>query len=87
MKPSREKMTADVLEAQKAAASSDELEPGELVIDERALTHEPQNRTLQEGFSMPAGVGRGWNSWSRDPMATHGSIHPLSVAQADGDRQ
>ncbi|KAL3228388.1 hypothetical protein MRX96_048589 [Rhipicephalus microplus] len=78
MKPSRE-MAADVLEAQKAAASSDELEPGELVIDERALTHEPPNRTPQEAFSMPAGVGRGRNSWSRDPEAAHGSIFSLSL--------
>ncbi|KAH8035974.1 hypothetical protein HPB51_014331 [Rhipicephalus microplus] len=79
MKPSREKMAADVLEAQKAAALSDELEPGELVIDERALTHEPPNRTPQEAFSMPAGVGRGRNGRSRDPEAAHGSILSLSL--------
>ncbi|KAL3220425.1 hypothetical protein MRX96_005422 [Rhipicephalus microplus] len=76
MKPNREgKMTAaDELEGQTGAASSDELEPGELIIDERAATPEPPNHTLQKAFSMPAGVGRGRNSRSRDPETAHGSI-------------
>ncbi|KAH8042841.1 hypothetical protein HPB51_025893 [Rhipicephalus microplus] len=81
MKPNREgKMAAaDELKGQTGAASSDELEPGELVIDERAATPEPLNRTPQEAFSMPAGVGRGRNSRSRDPEAAHGSILSLSL--------
>ncbi|KAL3216427.1 hypothetical protein MRX96_033071 [Rhipicephalus microplus] len=80
MKPSREgKMAVDVLEAQTGAASSDELEPGELVIDERAATPEPPNRTPQEAFSVPAGVGSGRNSRSRDPEAAHGGILSLSL--------
>ncbi|KAH7957934.1 hypothetical protein HPB51_028082 [Rhipicephalus microplus] len=75
MRPNREgKMAADELEGQTGAASSDELEPGELVIDERAATPEPLNRTPKKAFSMPAGVGRGRNSRSRNPEATHGSI-------------
>ncbi|KAL3220286.1 hypothetical protein MRX96_029968 [Rhipicephalus microplus] len=89
MKPSRQKMAADLLEVQRAAASSDELEPGELVIDERALTHEPPNRTPQEAFSVPAGAGRGWNSRSRNPEAAHGSILSLSLkpGRSHGDRR
>ncbi|KAH8038362.1 hypothetical protein HPB51_001145 [Rhipicephalus microplus] len=69
------------LEAQKdvAALSSDELEPTELVIDERAPTPEPPNRTPQEVFSMPAGVGCRPYSRSRDPKAAHGSILSLSL--------
>ncbi|KAH7944482.1 hypothetical protein HPB52_020185 [Rhipicephalus sanguineus] len=70
-----EKMAAAVLEAQTPAGtpSSDELEPGELVIDEHVPTSpESPKRTQQQRLSMPAGVGRGRNNRSRDFEVAHG---------------
>ncbi|KAH7957830.1 hypothetical protein HPB52_023166 [Rhipicephalus sanguineus] len=89
-----EKTAAAVLEAQKPAGtpSSDELEPGELVIDERAPTSlESPKHTQQQPLSMPAGVGRGRNSRSRNSQAAHGgtlfqSLRPSGPGAADGGR-
>ncbi|KAH7938797.1 hypothetical protein HPB52_000432 [Rhipicephalus sanguineus] len=91
-----EKTAAAVLETQKPAGtpSSDELEPGELVIDERAQTSpESPKHTQQQPLSMPAGVGRGRNSRSRDSEAAHGgtlfqSLRPSGPGahKADGGR-
>ncbi|KAH7976208.1 hypothetical protein HPB52_009858 [Rhipicephalus sanguineus] len=90
------KTAAAVLEAQKPAGtpSSDELEPGELVIDERAPTSpESPKHTQQQPLSMPAGVGRGRHSRSRDSEAAHGgtlfqSLRPSGTGahKADGGR-
>ncbi|KAH7957745.1 hypothetical protein HPB52_022542 [Rhipicephalus sanguineus] len=94
-KSSREDGTAAV-EAQKttATSSSDELEPGELIIDERAPKPPDSLRhTQQQPLSMPAGVGRGRNSRSRDSEAAHGGILSQSLRpsgpgahKADGGR-
>ncbi|KAL3197689.1 hypothetical protein MRX96_014608 [Rhipicephalus microplus] len=67
------------LEGQTGATSSDELEPDELVIDERAATPEPLNSTPQKAFSTPTGVSRGGNSRSCNPEAARGSILSLSL--------
>ncbi|KAH7939598.1 hypothetical protein HPB52_014808 [Rhipicephalus sanguineus] len=96
-KTSRGEETAvAVLEAQKPAGtpSSDELESGELVIDESAPTSpESPKHTQQQPLSMPAGVGRGRNSRSRDSEAAHGgtlfqSLRPSGPGahKADGGR-
>ncbi|XP_037522005.1 filaggrin [Rhipicephalus sanguineus] len=91
-----EKTAAAVLEAEIPAGtpSSDELEPGELVIDERAPTSpESPKHTQQQPLSMPAGVGRGRYSRSRDSEAGHGgtlfqSLRPSGPGahKADGGR-
>ncbi|KAH7971777.1 hypothetical protein HPB52_002761 [Rhipicephalus sanguineus] len=91
-----EETAAAVLEAQKPAGtpSSDELEPGELVIDESAPTSpESPKRTQQQPLSMPAGVGRGRNSRSRETEAARGgtlfqSLRPSGPGahKADGER-
>ncbi|KAL3248713.1 hypothetical protein MRX96_017798 [Rhipicephalus microplus] len=52
----------------KDKSTPDKHEPSELVIDELAPTSSDfQERTRQQMFSMPAGVGRGRNSGSRNP--------------------
>ncbi|KAH7981870.1 hypothetical protein HPB52_001359 [Rhipicephalus sanguineus] len=91
-----EKTAAAVLEAQKPAGtpSSDELEPGELVIDEHAPTSpESPKHTQQQPLSMPAGVGRGRYGRSRGSEAAHGgtlfqSLRPSGPGahKADGGR-
>ncbi|KAH7935499.1 hypothetical protein HPB52_009260 [Rhipicephalus sanguineus] len=96
-KPSREdKVATAAVEAQKttATSSSDELEPGELVIDERSPKPPDSLRhTQHQPLSMPAGVGRGRNSRRRDSEAAHGGILSQSLTpsgpgahKADGGR-
>ncbi|KAH7982028.1 hypothetical protein HPB52_002677 [Rhipicephalus sanguineus] len=92
-RPKREgKMAAGKLEARKAAAtpSSDELEPGELVIDEHATTPpDSPHCNQQQTFPMPAGVGRGRQNRSRDPEAAHGGnrSQPLKPSSLGTDTQ
>ncbi|KAH7957741.1 hypothetical protein HPB52_022538 [Rhipicephalus sanguineus] len=89
-KPNREeKLVADALAAQEAAAtpSSDELEPGELV--HAPTSPDSPNYTQQQTPPMPAGVGRGWHSRSRVSEAAHGGIRsqPRRLSSLCADTQ